>query len=83
MVPTVVQAFRLIRRSWMAFAHVVGVVQNFILLTLLYFLLFGPIALCLRLLGHDLLGLRRDDRASLYFPKDHVPTDLERCERQF
>jgi hypothetical protein len=83
MLPTLAHAFRLIRRSWMAFAHVVGVVQNFILLTLLYFLILGPIALCLRLLGRDLLALRGDDRATSYCPKDHVPADLERCERQF
>ncbi|NOY78451.1 MAG: hypothetical protein GXO76_11345 [Calditrichaeota bacterium] len=40
---------------WKAFAHALGVVNTFLLLTLTYLLLIGPVGLVLRLFGRDVL----------------------------
>jgi hypothetical protein len=39
------------------------------LLALLFFVLVSPLAMLLRVLGVDVLGLRRDDRATSYWRK--------------
>jgi hypothetical protein len=39
------------------------------LLALLFFALFSPLAMLLRALGIDVLGLRRDERATSYWRK--------------
>lgn len=40
-----------------------------VLLTLLFFVLLSPLAMLLRALGIDVLGLRRDERAASYWRK--------------
>ncbi len=40
-----------------------------VLLTLLFFALLSPLAMLLRALGVDVLGLRRDERATSYWRK--------------
>ena len=67
----------------MALAHGMGVVQNFIVLSVVYYIALAPLALFIRLSRRDLLALRRIDRPTFYSPKERIPTDLERCERQF
>ena len=79
----IMQALRGLRKAWMAFAHVLATVQNFILLFVVYFLVIGPLALVMRALRRDLLAMRGERHASFYTPKEPVPTDLERCERLF
>jgi hypothetical protein len=39
------------------------------LLAVLFFALFSPVAMLLRALGVDVLGLRRDERATSYWRK--------------
>ena len=73
-----------IKASWMHFVDVLGQVQTTLLLTLIYGLVLGPMVLLLRLFGRgDLLGLRGTQAASFAHPKQMVPTDVERCTRQF
>ena len=73
-----------IKSSWMHFVDVLGQVQTTLLLSLIYGLVLGPMALLLRLVRRgDLLGLRRAGGASFAQPKQMIPTDLERCTRQF
>ena len=70
--------------GWLRIARAMGETQTFVLLSLLYGLVIGPMALLLRAFGRgDLLELRARDRASFAVPKQMVPTDSERCERQF
>jgi hypothetical protein len=38
-------------QGWKAFANRLGKIQTLILMTLFYFLILGPVAICLRLLG--------------------------------
>ena len=73
-----------IKASWMHFVHVLGEVQTTLILTLIYVVILAPLALCLRLFGRgDLLELRARETASFARPKQMVPTDVERCARQF
>ena len=47
-------------------------------------LILGPMALLLRLFGRgDLLSLRAAKAQSFALAKQMVPTDVERCTRQF
>ena len=68
----------------MRFVDALGRVQTTLLLSLVYVLMIGPLWLCVRVLGRrDLLGTRRVAAASFAAEKAKVPTDRERCERQF
>jgi len=64
------------------FFHGLGLVQNFVLLAIFYFLLFGPFALIIRLTGCDLLGLRHGDRESFWRPRPQIEPSLERARHQ-
>jgi hypothetical protein len=76
--------FTYLKRGWMAFAHRVGLIQTAILLSLAYVLVIGPTSIILRVLGRrDLLDLHRKRATSYAHPKRAIPTDRERCERQF
>jgi hypothetical protein len=68
----------------MAFAQRLGRIQTAILLFLVYLLVIGPVSVMLRLMGRgDLLDMRRSAGHSFAHRKQQVPTDPERCERQF
>jgi hypothetical protein len=73
-----------VKASWMHFVDVLGQVQTTLILSLIYGLILGPMALLLRLFGRgDLLVLRAKPGASYAQPKQMIPTDVERCARQF
>jgi hypothetical protein len=72
------------KRGWMAFAHRLGQIQTGIILFLVYVLIIGPLSLLLRLFGRgDLLEMRRPPGVSFAHEKEQIPSDAERCERQF
>lgn len=55
--------------TWMKFAHYLGNISTYVLLTLTYFLIITPLGLLLRILGKDLLALKRDkNRKSYWIP---------------
>jgi len=73
-----------LRSGWLRIAKRLGEVQTVVLLSLVYASVLGPLALLLRVAGRaDLLELRRPRGESFALPKQRVPTDRERCERQF
>jgi len=51
---------------WMKFAHYLGIVMTFVLVTLTFFLVITPVGLFIRL-GKDSLGLKFDRRAATYW----------------
>lgn len=53
-------------RAWMALGHALGWVNGRIVLGLVYWLVLQPIALVMRLCGHDPLRRRWDAQASTY-----------------
>jgi len=68
----------------MRFVNALGRVQNALLLSLVYLLGIGPLWLGVCLVGRkDLLGTRRVPATSFAVEKARIPTDRERCERQF
>ena len=53
-------------RGWMALGHGLGWINSHLILGLVYLLVLQPIALVMRLLGHDPLRRRWDPAASTY-----------------
>ena len=56
-----------IERVWMAFAHVLGVVMTYVLLTVTFFLVITPMGLFLRLIGKDLLNKKISSKKYSYW----------------
>jgi len=68
----------------MKFAHVMGWFNTRLILIILYYLLFTPIGLVMRLFGKDLLNKKIDREAESYWiPRKKEPFDRKRYERQF
>ena len=76
---------------WMMAARILGYVNSHLLLAAVFYLMFTPIGLLLRLLGHDPLGDRNFHRArqiardggSLWLPREHTQLPQHHYERQF
>ena len=67
---------------WMKIGHVLGWINTRIILGLVFFVIFAPVALFLKLLGKDALKQRLDASASSYrIPSEQPPRD--RMERPF
>ena len=58
--------------------------QTGLILFLTYVLVLGPISMLLRgIARQDLLEMKRTEGSTFAHAKKAVPTDRERCERQF
>lgn len=75
--------FLLIWRGWKAVAHVLGIVNTKILLSISYFIIIAIGAIFTRLFGVDLLDKRKKRKANLWQERDPVDISLESCKRQF
>lgn len=49
-----------VRWLWEKLGHILGVVNTYILLTLVYFLVLTPLGMAMRLFGKDILKLKRN-----------------------
>lgn len=71
-----------VHRVWMTFAVVMGFIMTRVILTVLYYGLFTPVALMLKLLGKDLLEEKWDKTATSYWvkrkPASFDPAAVER-----
>ncbi len=67
---------------WMKIGHVLGWINTRIILGVVFFLVFAPVALCLRLLGKDPMQRRLDAQTSTYRVNSEKPP-RERMERPF
>jgi len=56
-----------LNRLWGAFAHRLGRVNNFVLLTLFYYLFVFPLGLVFKLMGRDSMHRRTDANAATYW----------------
>ena len=63
-IPRVIQPFRKVMEFG---GHWMGIINTYILLTLIYILLFIPVRLIYKITGKDVLKLRRDNIASTYW----------------
>ena len=75
--------FSLIWRGWKAFAHVLGIVNTRILLTVSYFVIFAIGAIISRISGQDLLDRRMKPTETYYHPREPIQATIESCRRQF
>jgi hypothetical protein len=67
---------------WMKIGHALGWINSRIILGILFFLMFAPVALVLRLLGKDMLKQRLDSAATTYrIASEQLPRD--RMERPY
>jgi saxitoxin biosynthesis operon SxtJ-like protein len=71
-----------VERAWSALATVLGFVNTRLLLAVVYFLVFAPIALVLRIAGKDLLERRRDPRRPTYW-RTRDPAEPDRLTRPY
>ncbi|MGH7597068.1 MAG: SxtJ family membrane protein [bacterium] len=73
-----------IYKVWMSFAVVMGFIMTRVILTILYFGMFTPIALVAKFLGKDLLDERWDKNAGTYWVKRPATTyDPKSAENMF
>ncbi len=71
-------------KVWMSFAVVMGFIMTRVILTILYFGMFTPIAWVAKLLGKDLLDERLDKNAGTYWVKrPATPYDPKSAENMF
>ena len=69
-------------RLWMKIGHVLGWINTRIILGIMFFLMFAPVALLLRLLRKDMLRQRLDTAATTYrIASEELPRD--RMERPY
>jgi hypothetical protein len=69
---------------WMAGARAIGWLTTTIVLCLVFYLVFTPVALLLRLIGRDYLARRWDRDATSYWqPRERTEQTTQSYERQF
>ena len=68
---------------WRKFADVVGWINARVILTLAFFVVFMPVGLVMRLLGRDLLRLRRSTRSTYWEPYPARLRQITHYERMF
>lgn len=73
----------LLWRGWKEFAHVLGIVNTRILLTVSYFVILAFAAVVTRIFGKDLLDRRMKRAETYYHPHEPIQATLESCRRQF
>ena len=71
-----------IYKAWMGVAFVIGSILSPIILGLIYFGLFTPLALIMRLIGRDALRLKRP-LTDTYWTPMNMPDDKTYYERLF
>jgi hypothetical protein len=71
------------KTSWSAFVHVLGQVQTTVLLSIVYHIAIGPIALLSRLSRKDFLMLRPPQSATYAVDLPEVTKSTDRAKKQF
>jgi hypothetical protein len=75
--------FSLLWRGWKKFAHVLGIVNTRILLTISYFVILAGASIVTLVLRKDLLDRRMGPNSVRYHPHEPVVASLETARRQF
>lgn len=73
--PSVLTYFRL---AWEKLGHVLGIINSYILLTILFVFVFTPLGLIMRLLRKDPLKIRWKNKSETYWEEAETPTPLNR-----
>lgn len=75
--------FKTLYKAWMKFAHALGWVNTRIILSIVYFLIFTPLALIFRLIGKDPMERRFDEAGSYWVKREAKEFRPEDYRRQF
>ena len=75
--------FKQLRSWWMVFVHALGKVQTTILLSVVYHIAVGPLALFSKVTGGDILDLRSTPEPSYAKKLARISSNLEQAEKQF
>lgn len=67
---------------WMVLARFLGKINTFVLLTLVYFLMIGPLATFFKLIRKDLLDIKLSDHKKSYWIKRKMLKEKD-YEQQF
>jgi hypothetical protein len=72
-------------RSWKALAHHIVAAQNFVLMSLVYWVALAPVAVALKLMGRSVIAPppERDAQGSFWRPRAAPGYDLQRANRMF
>lgn len=70
-------------RGWLKFSHVLGTVNGFLFLSIVFFLVLTPLGLLLRLFGRDELRRRGPAPASMWDPYPERNRDRTHFEKIF
>ncbi len=71
-----------LRLCWDKLGHVLGIINTYILLSLFYGVILTPLGLIMRLLGKDILKLKRSNSQISYWEISPV-TEESKMENQF
>ncbi len=74
---------RIFHQGWMRFAGVLGYVNSRILLSLMFYLVFTPYGLVMRLFGRDTMNRRGAGKQSYWIPRAKTRQTRPRYERLF
>ena len=77
------QFFSLLWRGWKKFAHILGIVNTKILLTVTYFVLLAVAAVIRMLVRADLLDRKMDKKPSYYHNREPFKDTIETVRRTF
>lgn len=67
-----------IHKVWMAFGHYAGLINSKIIMFILFFGIFTPIAMVLRIFGKDLLGKKPAGDGNTYWKsRAHQPSSMK------
>ena len=70
--------------GWMRIVSLIGIVITAIMMLILFYAVFSPIAIILRLLKKDILHLKQDPKKKTYWiERKQVPFEAKNYERQF
>jgi len=74
---------RALYRGWMRFAHALGRIQTFLVLSVIYFIAVGITAPFLRLFSGDPLDRRMGGGGSAWAPRANANLTIEEARRLF
>lgn len=77
------QFFSLLWRGWKKFAHILGIVNTRILLTLTYFIIFAVASMFVLASRADLLDRKMEKKPSYYRNREPFKDTLATVKRQF
>ncbi len=70
-------------KHWMRAAHAIGQVITTVLLSVIFYLVFAPVGIILRMLRKDLLDRSLESSAVTYWKKKEEAPEKERYTKQF